>query len=75
MRTLTTQAAPAPEFSAQIPAAQTEKQQVNPLRLPRTPNREPSQVRRLLLGDCDQLIRCVGMKIRSWSKTAIADRD
>ena len=32
-----------PEFSAQIPTAQTEKQQLNPLRLPRTPNREPSQ--------------------------------
>jgi hypothetical protein len=44
MRTLATRAAPAPEISAQIPTAQTEKQQVNPLRLSRTPNREPSQV-------------------------------
>jgi hypothetical protein len=45
MRTLATRAAQAPEFSAQIPTAQTEKQQVNPLRLSRTPNREPSQGR------------------------------
>jgi hypothetical protein len=36
-------AAPAPECSAQIPQPKTEKQQDNPLRLPRTPNREPSQ--------------------------------
>jgi len=44
MRTLATRATPAPDFSAQIPAAETEKQKVNPLRLPRTPNRGPSQV-------------------------------
>ena len=43
VRTLATRAAPAPEFSAQIPQPKTEKQQVDSLRLPRTPNREPSQ--------------------------------
>jgi hypothetical protein len=36
-------AAPAPEFNAQIPQPKIEKQQVNPLQLPRAPNREPSQ--------------------------------
>jgi hypothetical protein len=41
---LAPQGSPAPESSAQIPQHKTEKQQVNPLRLPRTPNREPSQV-------------------------------
>lgn len=44
MRTPATRAAPAAELSAQIPANQTEKQGVNPLRLPRIPNREASQV-------------------------------
>jgi len=38
------QGSPAREFSAQIPQPKTEKQQVNPPRLPRTPNRQPSQV-------------------------------
>jgi hypothetical protein len=51
MRTLATKAARAAEFSAQIPQPKTEKQQVNPLRLPRTPNREPSQVIRLCKAD------------------------
>jgi hypothetical protein len=50
MPTLTTRAAPAPDFNAQIPAAQTEKQQVNALRIPRTPNHEPSQVDQALAG-------------------------
>jgi hypothetical protein len=34
---------PASAFSAHIPPAQAGKQQVNPLRLPRLPIREPSQ--------------------------------
>jgi hypothetical protein len=34
---------PGTRISAQIPQPKTEKQQVNPLRQPRTANREPSQ--------------------------------
>ena len=43
VRTSATRAAPAPEFNAQIPQPKIEKQQVNPLQLPRAPNPEPSQ--------------------------------
>jgi hypothetical protein len=51
------QGSPSARISAQIPAAQTEKQQVNPPQQPRNPNREPSQVKQ----DLRDQLRAAGL--------------